>query len=209
MNNWKLLFLLVLFFLSGCFANKTPKPGVACSFLNNNKDLSNVGRAVFLELGNDSAYPQIASDVTDAFYEAVQKKQFFGLTVLRKNDPSWQNLRLDDFKGYSLEQFSVIRKALKCDAVLRGTITRYEPFPHLIIGLRLELIDLNDGQLLWAIEQIWDASDKSTQDRIKYYYDHSVWPRSESLDVGLGMVSSLKFIKFIAYESAETLKSKR
>lgn len=207
MNRWIPIFLLLPFFLSGCAQNACPDADYY--FINPNKDLCAVGRTVLVELANDSAYTQISSDVTDALYEAMQKKQVFGISVIRQNDYLWRNLQLDNFTDYSLEQLSAIHKSLKSDAILRGVVTRYEPFPHLVIGLRLELIDLRDGQLLWALEQIWDTSDKKTQDRIKDYYTHCILPFSESLEAGLGTVSSLKFIKFVAYETAETLQQKK
>jgi hypothetical protein len=73
----------------------------------------------------------------------------------------------------------------------------------------LELIDLTDGQLLWALEQVWDATDKSTQERVKDYYKRHILPGSESLQEGLGTVSSLKFVRFVAFETAETLQPKK
>jgi hypothetical protein len=110
---------------------------------------------------------------------------------------------------YTLEQLSAIHRTLKCDAVLKGTVTGYEPFPHMMIGLRLELIDLADGQLLWALEQIWDTTDKTTEERINNYYSHSVFPGFTGLREKLGTVSSLRFIKFVAYEMAETFQPRR
>lgn len=209
MNSWKPIILLLPFLLSGCGTNKVYKSNADYYFLNPNKNLGAVGRTVLVELSNDSAYPQISADITDALYEAAQKKQVFGITVVRESDPRWRNLQLDKFTDYSLEQLSAMHRSLKCNAVLRGTVTRYTPFPHLIIGLRLELIDLTDGQLLWALEQIWDAADKNIQDRIRDYYSRSILPESKSLDVELVTVSSLKFVKFVAYETAETLQPKR
>lgn len=206
MNSCRLVILLMPFLLSGCVTSNGNKSDADYYFLNKNKNLKAVGRTVLVELANDSAYPQISYDVTNALYEAMQKKQIFGITVIRQSDSVWQNLQLDKFTGYSFEELSAIHKSLKCDAVLRGAVTRYQPFPHLVIGLRLELIDLTDGQLLWALEQIWDADDKNIQDRVKDYYKHSILPGSESLEVGLVTVSSLKFIKFVAYETSETLQ---
>ncbi|MGD0785617.1 MAG: hypothetical protein ABR969_07365 [Sedimentisphaerales bacterium] len=209
MGSFKTIFLLLLFFVSGCGVNSSYKSAANYYFLNPDKNLSTVGRVVLVELVNDSAYPQISDDTTDALYEAMQKKQIFGLTLVRQKDPAWRNLQLDMNTAYTFEQLSAIRKTLKCDAVLRGTVTRYQPFPHMVIGLRLDLIDLAEGQLLWALEQIWDTADKNIQDRIKDYYNHHILPGSESLDAGLGTVSSIKFIKFVAFETAETLQPKR
>jgi len=209
MKKSKFLVLLVPFFLAGCIGSKKYNPDTAYYFLSPNKDLRDLGRIVLLELANESAYPKVSSDVTDALYGAMQKIQVFGITSIRHSDQRWQNLQLGRFDDYTLEQLSAMHKSLKADAVLRGTVTRYEPFPHLVIGLRLELIDLSDGQLLWALEQIWDAADKSTQSRVRDYYKTSLLPGTDSLEVGLGTVSSLRFIEFVTYEVSKTVKPNR
>ena len=209
MNSLKKVFLLLSVMLSGCGLYTSYNPDADYYYLNPNKDLTAIGRTVLVELDNDSAFPQISADVTEALYHAFQKKQLFGLTVLHKSDPAWRSLQLDTDSAYTLEKLFAIRKTLNCNAVLKGTITGFEPFPHMTIGLRLKLIDLNDGQLLWALEQIWDTTDETTQVRIKSYYGHDLFPGSATLSGKLGTVSSLKFIKFVAFETAETLNCKR
>ena len=208
MNSLKTVFLLLPVLLSGCGLYTTYNPD-DYYYLNPNKDLTAIGRVVLVELDNDSAFPQISADVTEALYHALQKKQLFGLTVVHKSDSAWKKLQLDTDSAYTLEKLSAIRKTLNCNAVLKGTITGFEPFPHMTIGLRLKLIDLTDGQLLWAIEQIWDTADETTQDRIKSYYNRNLLPASATLSGKLGTVSSLKFVKFVAFETAETVNSKR
>jgi len=208
MNRLKTVFLLLPVLLSGCGFNATYKPA-AYYYLNPDKDLSAIGRTTLVELENDSAFPQISADVTGALFQALQKKQVFGLTLIGQSDPAWRKLQLDLNSTYTLEQLSAMRKTLNCDAVLIGTVTGFEPFPRLTIGLRLKLIDLTDGQLLWALEQIWDTTDKTTQDRVKNYYRRHLLPGSETLQEKLGTVSSLKFLKFVAFETAETLQPKR
>ncbi|MHC4122673.1 MAG: hypothetical protein ACYSSI_03795 [Planctomycetota bacterium] len=209
MNRIKTVFLLLPVLLSSCGFNTAYKPAANYYYLNPNKHLSAIGRTALVELANDSAFPQISTDVTEALFQALQKKQVFGLTVVRQSDPAWRKLQLDMNSAYTLEKLSAIRKTLNCDAVLIGTVTGFEPFPHLTIGLRLQLIDLADGELLWALEQIWDTTDKTTEDRIKNYYSHRLFPGSTTLQGKLGTVSSLKFVKFAAFETAETLQPKR
>jgi hypothetical protein len=209
MNSLKTVLLLLPVLISGCGLYTPYDPDANYYYLNPNKDLTDIGRTVLVELDNDSAFPEISANVTEALYNALQKKHLFGLTVLQKKDPAWKKLQLDISPAYTLDQLSAIRRTLKCNAVLKGTITGFEPFPHMIIGLRLKLIDLNDGQLLWALEQIWDTTDETTKDRIKSYYNHDLFPGSATLKGKLGTVSSLKFIKFVAFETAQTLNPKR
>lgn len=209
MNSVKTVFLLLPVLLSGCGFNAAHKPAANYYYLNPNKDLSTIGRTALVELANDSAFPRISTDVTEALFQALQKKQVFGLTLIRQSDAAWRELQMDSNSAYTLDQLSAMHKTLNCDAVLVGTVTGFEPFPHLTIGLRLKLIDLADGQLLWALEQIWDATDKSTEDRIRNYYGRHLFPGSATLREKLGTVSSLRFLKFVSYETAETLQPKK
>lgn len=208
MNRVKTILLLLPVLLSGCRFDAICKPVANYYYLNPDKDLSAVGRTALVELANDSAFPRISADATEALFQALQKKQLFGLTVIRQSDPEWRKLQLDMDSTYTFEHLFAMRETLNCDAILVGTITGFEPYPYLAIGLRLKLIDLADGQLLWALEQIWDTTDKTTQNRIKDYYSFNL-PSFETLQEKLGTVSSLKFLKFVTYEIAETLQPKR
>ncbi|MFB0524724.1 MAG: hypothetical protein ACETVZ_04240 [Phycisphaerae bacterium] len=199
--------LLVLMVLkAGCQFRTASVPKADCYYLNPDKDLCTIGRVAIVELDNDSGLPQISADITEALFLALQKKQIFGLTMVCQDEPAWRSLQLDLGSTYSLEQLLAIRKTLKCDAVLVGTITQYKPFPHMAIGLRMRLLDLKDGQLLWALEQVWDSADKTTESRIKNYLQSQMRSGLAPLREQLVVVSPLKFIKFVAYEVAETLQ---
>ena len=199
------LFLLTVL-LPGCvtyYRDLPPQPNYY--YINPNKSLSMVGRVIIVGLNNNSNYPQIANDVTEKLYQALQKKQIFGLTVLRQDDPLWRSLQLDSQSKYTLDEMITLHKTLKCDAILLGTITEFRPYPHMIMGLRLKLLDLRDGELLWALEHIWDTADKTTEYRIKDYFRVQKRSGYAPLYEELASVSSLEFIKFVSYEVAETL----
>ena len=201
----RITILLLPILLSGCQFYRVAAPATDYYYLNPDKDLSSIGRVAVVELDNDSGYPQISADVTESLFQALQKRQVFGLNTVRQSDPSWRSLQLDIDSTYSLEQLSAIRKTLKCDAVLIGTVTEFKPYPHMAIGLRLRLVDLKDGQLLWALEQIWDSADKTTEYRIKNYFKSQMRSGFAPLRERLVAISSLKFVKFVTYEVAETL----
>lgn len=209
-----LLLLPVLF--SGCQFNTVTPPLPDFYYQNSNKDLSSVGRTALVELNNYSAYPKASTDVTQALFQALQKKQRFGLAVVDRSEPAWRSLQAEinsapqvkSVQGqpaYTRDELIAIRKTLKCDAVLVGTITQFRPHPHMAVGLRLKLVDLRDGQLLWALEQIWDTSDKTTENRIKIYFQYQKRSGYAPLREQLAVVSPLEFMKFVAYEVAETL----
>jgi hypothetical protein len=191
--------------LSGCITYYSGSaPAADYYYINPNKSLSTIGRVAIVELDNNSSYPAVSNDVIEKLYQALQKKQVFGLTLVHQSDSIWRSLQLDLNSQYTLDQISAIRETLKCDAVLLGTITEFRPYPHMIIGLRLKLLDLRDGQLLWALEQVWDSADKITQYRIKDYFRYHKSSGYAPMHEQLASVSSLEFIKFVSYEVAET-----
>jgi len=204
-KSWGVILLLLATLLSGCRTQSTSSAPAANHYYRNpDKKFITIGRAAIVELHNDSSYPQISADITESLYQALQKRQVFGLTLIRQDDPSWRSLQLEQDSTYTFEQLLAIRDALKCDGVLIGTVTEYRPYPHMAVGLRLKLLDLRDGQLVWALEQVWDSSDKATEKRIKDYFKSEKRADYAPLHDKLAAVSPLEFIKFVSYEVAGT-----
>ena len=196
---------LLAFLICGCQSREASKPLADYYYLNPNKRLTTIGRVAIVELENDSSYPQMSADVTGPLFRALQKRQVFGLTIVRRDDPSWRSLQLDGDSTFRLDQISAIRETLKCDGVLLGTITEFKPYPHMTVGLRLKLLDMRDGQLLWALEQVWDGADKAIEQRTKSYFKAQKGSGFAPLQEQLATVSPLEFIKFVSYEVAATL----
>lgn len=203
-KSWGMILLLLVVVLSGCRTHSASAPVSDYYYLNPNNKLTTIGRVAIVELDNDSSYPEISTDITGSLYQALQKRQVFGLTVIRQHDPSWRSLQLDRDSTYNLEKLSAIREALRCDGVLLGTVTEYRPYPHMAAGLRMKLLDLRDGQLQWALEQVWDSADKRTEKRIKSYFKSEKRSGFAPLHEKLAAVSPLEFIKFVSYEVAGT-----
>jgi hypothetical protein len=200
---------LLLGLLSGCQSGRDGDAMANSYYLDPHKDLRRLGRVALVELDNRSDHPQISAEVTNALYLAVQKKQVFGLTVVRREDPSWRSLQGNLDSLQMLRELKTMREALQCNGLLVGTVTEYQPFPHLVVGLRLRLLDLTDGQLLWGLEQVWDGADKSIQKRIRTYSKEQMRSGSAPLQEELVAVSSLSFVKFVSYEVARTLERER
>jgi hypothetical protein len=202
---WIMVLLVMALLMPGCDSPQTPAGAQNFYYLNPHKTLSTLGRVAIVELDNESSYAQISTDVTDMLFQALQKKQVFGLSIVRRNDPSWRSLQLEGDSTYDLNQILTIRETLKCDGVLFGTVTEFRPYPHMAIGLRLKLLDLKDGQLVWALEQVWDGADKTTETRAKSYFKSEKAMGYAPSPESLLTVSPLEFVKFVSYEVAQTL----
>ncbi len=196
---------LPLLLLLSCQQHRASALAADYYYVSSYKDLSSISRVALIELVNQSSYPQISEEITTSLFQALQKRQVFGLTTVSRDDPVWSEMQVDLNSTYTLEEMSAIRHTLKCDAILIGTLTEYEPYPHITVGLRLELIDLADGRLLWALEQVWDGADSTTEHRIERYLSNQMRSGSATLRQQLVTVSPLRFVRFVAYEVGETL----
>ena len=197
--------VIPLLILGGCTIHVPTIEQASYYYLNPYKNLCNIGRTAIVVLANDSDYPQFSEEITKSLYQSIQKQQLFGMTLVKRTDPSWHRLQLDLDETYNYQQLDDIRQTLKCDAILIGTITEYQPYPHLMLGLRLKLIDLKDGQLIWGLEQIWDSADKSIEQKIKKYFRRQKNSGFEPLRDKLVTFSHLEFIKFVSYEVSNTM----
>jgi len=54
--------------------------------------------------------------------------------------------------------FDSLKQYYGCDAVLFGHLTTFRSSPPLAVGWRLKLVDIKTGQIIWAADEIYDAS---------------------------------------------------
>ncbi|HPS54207.1 MAG TPA: hypothetical protein PLP05_01285 [Sedimentisphaerales bacterium] len=204
----KIMLLMLLFLLQGCNNGSSTMPNTIHYYLDPSKSLSQTGRIAIIELENSSDYPAISYDITNSLHRSLQKTQLFGISVISKENSIWSDLKINANDKYTLEQLSEIRKTINCNAMLTGTITQYTPYPHTTVALILKLTDLRDGKLIWAMEQIFDSSDKTTEARIEKYLQAQNNTKTNTIDAKLITISPVKFIDFVTYEVASTMIEK-
>ncbi len=193
----------------GCASKASKNPLSQYYYRHPDTDIRQVGATILLELENKSEVASISEEATDALFLSMQHSGLLGMSVIRQSDPEWDELELYNFKKYTLEQLADIRTSLHCKAVLSGTITTFTPYPHLKVGLRLKLTDISNSTTHWAFEYIWDTADEATRKRIeKFYTQKNILGLPASKD-RLGTVSSKKFLRFVAYETSQTLGPKK
>ena len=200
------LSMILLAGVPGCYLSRAHYvPMKGASYLNPAKDITRVGRVALVELNNPTGHPDVARDVTDSLFMELQKRQRFSLIKVSQADPVWRNLQLDPDASFKPQQLLELQKTLACDAILTGMITEYQAYPHMSVGIRLRMIDLRDGQLIWAVEQVWDSSDRNTEARIKDYVSLQTRTGQQRVRQELIVISPLNFFKFVAFEMAQTL----
>ncbi len=168
-------------------------------------DFPGIARVVVFELDNQSVHPDIGPLLTDALGRAFRKRHLFALRTIAPSDQEWRSLDLANVQSYTIEELSAIRKELGADAIVFGAVQQYQPYPHLLTGLHLKMVDLRKGRVVWAMEQIWDSSDKLIELRMKRYFDSEMRSGYEPLNWQVFLTSPRAFDKFVAAEVARTL----
>jgi TolB-like protein len=204
MNKLKITMILLLLMNSGCKILGPITPETGHFYLSQGGEFPQIARVVVFEFQNYSNDLNISMKLTRAVTESLQKKHLFTIQAFEHSDPAWQKLDLEFASSYSKEELLAIRKQLKADAVLYGSVTRYHPYPHLMVGLHLKMVDLRSGKLLWAIEQVWDSTDKLVERRMKRFYKDYMRSSYGPMDWELLVTSPRAFNKFVVYEIAET-----
>jgi len=173
-------------------------------YINPSVNPKSIGRVVVFEMDNRSSHPEVSLHLCEAIAEAFQKRHLFAVRTIHPADSDWHSLDLGRSWSYSTQELAGIREQLGADAVIYGSLTQYHPYPHLLVGVHLKMIDLRKGKLVWAIEQVWDSSDKSVALRMKRYVDLQKVTGSQSLDWQVFTMSPRAFNKFVAMEVAAT-----
>jgi hypothetical protein len=186
---------------SGCAQQR---PSIA-HYLSSPQDLTRLRRVVFLELAGLDSAPRVAGEMTVALAHAIQARRLFHVDVVSRQDPICQTLSLDGRAGFTLEQLRDMRRAFKCDGIIIGEVRNFRPYPSMQVGLYLRLMDLRNGRLVWAIDNVWDTREKDTEQRIRKFFNKQMRGGYRPINWWVAMVSPKIFEKFVAFETADTL----
>ena len=207
-KNISMLLVLILtgILLGGC--DDSPREfAVNKHFLSSNEDVFDLSRVVFVELSDDTGNPRQAWSMTLELQKFLQDKDFH-TDCVRANDARCVDLPLRQLSALSLEQLNMMRKDLQCDAILFGRLTHFQPYPKLQIGVYAKLINLRDGKTVWAIDRVWDTTQRDTEDRIKYFVDLHMRTGYGPGKGRLALISPRMMQTYVAWEIARTIPSR-
>jgi len=131
--------------------------------------------------------------------------------------PVTRNTMKDLFGAYQFSSVSMlpdnlltkIREESNADAILFIDITHFSPYKPLSVGIRAKLVDVRDGKILWAFDDLFDAGSPSvaySATQFQRYHDRASYPLDTSSTI---LQSPRKFMKYVAFEVFKSLPSQR
>lgn len=174
-------------------------------YLNPAAHFDQVGKVVILELNNQTVNREQGRELSQALADELGKKHLFSVRLIGCENPAWQQHDLDSIGQYTHQQLAEIRETLGADAMVFGNLNRYSSYPHFMLGLHLKMVDLRSAKILWALEEVWDSTDKSTQRRIQQFFDTQMKTGYQPMNWKILETSPRYFNKFVVYEVVRTL----
>jgi TolB-like protein len=191
--------------LAGCQFARPPEPKPINSYLAEPADLANVRRIMVLPFGHETGVTADCNKVRDAFVAELQKLRRFEVVPL----PS--EAREDDELNTSLAHGRLSTEAMVrlcnrylLDGVLLGSVTSWRAYtpPHL--GMRTQLVSVHSGAQVWAVDAIFDTTDRSTVSDLQHYTETTQQDDGNLHGWELTKLSPGKFTSYVAHRFVGT-----
>lgn len=102
----------------------------------------------------------------------------------------------------------VIEKETGGEAVLFVELTQYRPYAPMVIGWNLKLVDLRTEKILWAVDETFDAGEKTVANSARRFQMDRQRPNPVLAESRQVLSSPRLFGQYTAHAIAETLPPK-
>lgn len=130
-----------------------------------------VQRVLLLPLVDECGHGPGSAVVSDAVHEEIAKTRRF--KVVRPDSADSARLAARGPRNNGRIPVTVLvdlGRRYGVDAVLFGALTRYRPYPPPLVGLDLVLLDVQTGSVLFAADDLVDASDRAAANSMDAFY---------------------------------------
>ena len=191
--------------LAGCGQKQAAMETVP-AYMPSAEALWRLKRVVLIELDRRDASPQVARELSESVFLAVQNRRVFPVELMAASTSSPVNVSMPVGRGprFTLEQLSEMRSTLRCDAVMVGAVSGFGPYPGAWMAVQLWLLDLRTGRVLWGVDHAWRTTDEATSKRMQRYFD-CAGGQDGSDPFRLAEMSPRMFSSFVASELARAL----
>lgn len=117
----------------------------------------------------------------------------------------FDSIDIDRQGSYDADKLYELGRDLNIQGILFTTITRYKPHEPFLFGIKINLIHLRKGSIVWAVDEVFDGSLDEVKNLVKsqYYNKHDV-SRNPSLKWNYILQSMDEFIRFSCAEIVKT-----
>jgi hypothetical protein len=174
------LFLAALFLLAGCqtppLHNMVMGPDYHASNIFRLSDSlpSDFRRVAVLPMTSSELDPSmLASRNTlegTLQTELLKTKRFELIWIAPDSLQRWTGRRTwDSEEKLPADLFATLREKTACEGILFCRLSRFSPYPPLVIGWNLKLVDVVRTNTLWSADEIFDAAEPAVSNSARRY----------------------------------------
>jgi|JRYL01.1.fsa_nt_gb TolB-like protein len=154
----------------GCQWERQPEQKRINSYLAEPADLASVRRVMVLPFRQESNVEADVEKVRDAFVAELQKLRRFEVVPLPSTAAENELLR-DSLRRGRLSTEATVRLCERygLDAIFLGTVTAWRPYTPAHLAMRTQLLSVHSGAPVWAVDAMYDTSDRSTVSDLRHY----------------------------------------
>ncbi len=181
------------------------RPKVINSYLAEPADLANVRRIMVLPFAEESGVQADCTKVRDAFVAELQKLRRFEVVPLPADARENEELNTSLARGrLSTDAMVRLCNRYALDGVFLGTVTAWRAYtpPHL--GMRTQLVSVHSGSPVWAVDAIYDSSDRTTIGDLQHFVETTQRDDGNLHGWELNLLAPNKFTTFVAHRFVGT-----
>ncbi len=159
--------------LGSCALERPPEKRDVNHFLADARDLASIRRVMVLPFAEETGVVAECERVRNAYVAELQKLRRFEIVPLPDDAAEVAQLQSSLRHGrVSTENIVELCNRYRVDAVLAGSITSYRAYTPPQLGMRTQLVSVHSGSVVWAVDAIYDASDRSMQSDLRHFYQN-------------------------------------
>ncbi|MCK5708654.1 MAG: hypothetical protein KAI43_13485 [Candidatus Aureabacteria bacterium] len=175
-----------------------------------------VRRVLFVPCKDISGYQSedFLSEIDSVFLKQLRRSKKFDIVpyeqVLNEEQKKFIDSMDIERKGsYDADTLYEIGRKVNVQGILFGSISEYNPKKPILLGVKINLIHIRRGTIVWAVDEIFDAARDDIKNLARaYYYENYDTSLNPSLKWEFILNSMKDFSNFYFYEMIKTFSPK-
>jgi hypothetical protein len=204
----RLALLVLLVAVAGCETTSPPAEDPEME-LYRSREASSVRRVLVLPFAPETEFPDQAPMVTARFVQALRRGTF---TVLPLPDEELTAALAEDVRlrgTIRAEDLVELEREYRADAVIIGTITRFDPYAPQELGLDIKAVSTRTGAVLWSAERLFSASSHSVAEDALAWYDRYIEKTGSEFGPEVVLLSPKAFARYACSRITDPLVGER
>jgi TolB-like protein len=196
---------LLLLCALGCTTHQPPEKRPVNAYLADPRDLASVRRVMVLPFAEESGVTAETDRLRDAYLAELQKLRRFEIVPLPASAQECALLNHSARVGeLSTEAVVHLCDRYYLDGVLIGSVTAWRAYMPQQLGMRTELVSVHSGAIVWAVDALYDAADRSTISDLRHYYEHMEADDNSLHGWEINLIAPSWFARYVAHRFVGT-----